>query len=347
MHLSDLEYELPEELIAQQPADRRDGSRLMVVERETGAIQHHKFTDLVALLGSGDCLAMNESQVIPARFHARRASGGAIEVLYQHRRGADWVVLLRPSGRLKLGERLLCADEKTELVIEARMERGSWLVRPEPAIGAYALLDAIGEAPLPPYIRRVGAPTDADVDRYQTVYAQTPGSIAAPTAGLHFTGDLLTRLGDAGIMQAMLTLHVGVGTFAPIEVEDLDEHTLQSEWYQIERECVEQLQKTRLAGKRIVSVGTTAARVLESLDARFGVEPFAFSASEGWTNLLIAPPFAFQNVDVLLTNFHLPRSTLLALVMAFGGQGLVREAYAQAVAARYRFYSYGDAMLVL
>jgi S-adenosylmethionine:tRNA ribosyltransferase-isomerase len=312
MDASELDYDLPAELIAQHPAERRDGSRLLVFERSTGAIRHRRFAELPEEL-SGELPVVNDTKVVPARLHVRRASGGAAEVLLLERLAADeWEALARPSRRLRAGERLGPVE-----LLESLGE-GRWRLRlhGEPD----------GETPLPPYITE----PLADASRYQTVYARDPGSAAAPTAGLHFTPELLARLDPARV-----TLHVGLDTFRPLAVDDLDEHVLHGERYSVDPAEWDRIR----AADRVLAVGTTTVRTLETL-ARG-------APLEGRTELFVRPPFAFRRVGALLTNFHLPRSTLLALVMAFAGIEETRELYRLAVAERYRFYSFGDAMLVL
>ena len=347
MQLKELQFDLPSELIAQRPAQPRDASRLLVLERATGRIEHHTFRDIRQYLRADDCLTLNDTRVIPARFFCRRATGGKIEALYLHQVGHLWRVLLRPASRLKVGERLSCAGEDCELVLCERGARGEWDVRPEPLVEPLELLTRIGQTPLPPYIHRLEKPDADDDQRYQTVYARRAGATAAPTAGLHFTPELLEELRGAGVNAAMLTLHVGLGTFAPISVDDLTQHDMHAEHYEIEEQTIARLNATRAAGGRIVAVGTTSVRVLESLGSELGGGHVTETSRSGWTKLFIYPPYRYRNVDSLLTNFHLPGATLLALVMAFAGIEPIRAAYAVAIAERYRFYSYGDAMLIL
>ncbi len=350
MRLDELQYDLPAELIAQHPAQQRDASRLLVLHRATGALEHHVFRDLSEYLRPGDCLVLNDTRVIPARFFCRRETGGRIEVLYLHATDAGWHVLLRPSARLKLGERLLCDGADVRLVLCERGARGEWLVRPVPETPPLDLLQRVGRTPLPPYITRPDElPADlrtADVERYQTVYAQRPGAVAAPTAGLHFTPTLLDELAAAGVARATLTLHVGAGTFTPIATDNLADHPMHAEWYEVSAAAAAILQQTKAAGGRIVAVGTTATRVLESLDLA-ALQASEDIAARGWTDIFIYPPYQPRNVDALITNFHLPGSTLLALVMALASREQILAAYQAAVAERYRFYSYGDAMLIL
>jgi len=361
VRLSELQYDLPRELIAQRPAEPRDAARLLVLDRSNGRIAHRVFRDIGDYLHPGDCLVLNDTRVIPARFFCRRQSGGKIEGLFLHKQRATWRVLLKPSVRLKLGERLRCEADETEFVLCERHERGEWSLRPEPPVPPLDLLRRIGQTPLPPYIQRDPGPDASDAERYQTVYARRAGAVAAPTAGLHFTPELLDRLRETGVRRADVTLHVGVGTFAPIEVQDLCQHQMHAEWFELSQRAVAAIEATRTAGGRIMAVGTTSARVLESLELDKPPRPTADKAggageaageqeathASGWTDLFIYPPYRFRNVDGLLTNFHLPGTTLLALVTAFATPEQIRTAYTEAIERRYRFYSYGDAMLIL
>ncbi|MBW7906155.1 MAG: tRNA preQ1(34) S-adenosylmethionine ribosyltransferase-isomerase QueA [Phycisphaerae bacterium] len=342
-----LAYELPAERIAQHPAEPRDASRLLVLDRATGDITHTVFGRIGDWLRPGDCLVLNNTRVLPARFFCRRSTGGRVEALFLHADDAGWRVLLRPAARLRADERLACEGAPDRgLLLRERGERGVWTVAPEPPEPPETLLARIGQTPLPPYIRREGAPPAPDAARYQTVYARHAGAVAAPTAGLHFTPELLARLRAQGVATAEVTLHVGMGTFAPIEVADLRDHRMHAEWFECPAAALERIAAARAAGGRIVAVGTTSARVLES-PADPGAAPVAGETRRGWTDIFIYPPYEFRQLDALLTNFHLPGSTLLALVMALGGVEPVRRAYAEAIAHEYRFYSYGDAMLLI
>lgn len=349
MDTRELDYDLPAELIAQQPLARRDASRLLVLRRADGHIEHTRFGRIGDYFRAGDCLVRNDTRVIPARFFCRRKTGGRIEALFLRQQDQLWHVLLRPSARLRVGESLRVevspSEEPVWIELVERGERGAWVARVRPSRPALDLLTRIGQTPLPPYVRRAGGPDAADAQRYQTVYAQTPGAVAAPTAGLHFTPELLEALAHAGIRIADVTLHVGLGTFAPIVAETLESHPMHAEWYCVSAEAAKRLSKYACSpapdGSQLVAVGTTSARVLESLP------PGPIRACEGWTDLFIYPPYAFKRVGALLTNFHLPGSTLLALVMAFAGVDHARRAYREAVERRYRFYSYGDAMLIV
>lgn len=351
MRVSELQFDLPPELIAQRPIEPRDASRLLVLDRAGVALRERVFREIDQELRAGDLLVVNDTQVVPARFFARRSTGGRIEAFFLNAGGDRWRVLLSPSARLKVGERLRvevgehssrptgAVDVALELV--ERRDRGEWIIRPEPPTSWLSLLHAIGQTPLPPYIHRDGAPDERDRQRYQTVYAERPGAVAAPTAGLHFTPELLQRLRAVGVGLARVTLHVGLGTFATVDAEDLNDHRMHAEWYEVSAETLSQLRAARSAGGRIVAVGTTSCRVLESIElASSG--PLA-----GWTSILIQPPYRTRNVDALITNFHLPGSTLIALVMAIAGVERIRGAYRHAVDRGYRFFSYGDAMLIV
>jgi S-adenosylmethionine:tRNA ribosyltransferase-isomerase len=342
MRLEDLDYELPAELIAQHPAERRDASHLMVIERASGAIHDQRFSDLPRWLEPGDALALNETRVRPARLHVKRASGGAVELLIvRPDASGGWIALAKPAKRARAGETLETPDGALALEVTEAREGGERVVRVTRG-DLNQVLSARGEIPLPPYIHR--APEAADAERYQTVYARTEGAVASPTAGLHFTPELLTALETAGVRAARLLLHVGPGTFRPVTESDPARHVMDEEWFDLPEAAAETLRAARERGRRIVAVGTTSVRALESAcDANGG----ALRAASGWTRKFILPPYRFQAVDALLTNFHLPRTTLLLLVAAFAGEELLRRAYAHAIGQRYRFYSYGDAMLVV
>lgn len=353
MRTSELQYELPPELIAQQPAERRDASRLLVVERSTGAIRHEVFANLPRLLPGQALLVMNDTRVLPARLSMARRSGGRVEGLFlQEPEPGIWEVMLTGSGRLKPGEELRIEGALRHLRLLKRIEAGTWRAEPVPGGAAFEILAEYGHPPLPPYIHRgrtgggtsgVDSQESRDRERYQTVYARRPGAVAAPTAGLHFTPEVFEALRVAGIETAFVTLHVGVGTFAPIRCDDLADHRMHAEWYDCPAATAEAVNAARAAGRPIVAVGTTSVRVLEtSADEGGRVLP-----GSGWTRLFIYPPYRFQVVDGLVTNFHLPGSTLLAMVFAFAGRDATLNAYQEAIRERYRFYSYGDAMLIL
>lgn len=341
------DYYLPPELIAQDPLPRRTDARMLVVDRLGQSLTHRHVRDLPELLRPGDCLVLNDTRVVPARLVGHRAqSGGRWEGLFMatDERG-NWKLLGKCRGKLKPGETIVLHDQSgadaVPLRLIEKLPGGTWLGRPESPTDVWTLLDQLGHVPLPPYIRH-GQAVAADRDRYQTVYARTPGAVAAPTAGLHFTERLLNELIDLGVFVTRVTLHVGPGTFRPVATERLSEHLMHSEWGEILPGTVERIQSCRQAGGRIIAVGTTSVRVLETAAASGELQPW-----RGETTLFIRPPFQFRVVNGLLTNFHLPRSTLLILVRTFGGDALIRRAYEAAIQERYRFYSFGDAMLIL
>lgn len=344
MKKSDLHFDLPSELIAQEPCAQRERCRLMVLYRSSRTLEHRTFADLPGLLRAGDLLVLNRSKVLPARFDAQRQTGGRIGGLFVREIATGtWEVLLRGKGRLQTGDVLDLGRWRMQLA--RRLERGLWHVTLDPAGPAEAILGAVGHVPLPPYIHRATDDPREAQDRqwYQTVYAQEAGSVAAPTAGLHFTEPLLEQVRQAGVELAYVTLHVGLGTFHPIETEDLAQHTMHEERYELPAETAEKVNGTKQAGGRVIAVGTTSVRVLETCSDQAGrVEP-----RSGATSIFIYPPYRYRCVDGLITNFHLPGSTLLALVYALAGQEFMRQAYEQAVREGYRFFSYGDAMAIL
>jgi S-adenosylmethionine:tRNA ribosyltransferase-isomerase len=342
VRLEDLDYELPPALIAQHPSERREDARLLVVERATGALHDTRVAEIARWLVPGDALVLNETRVIPARIEARRASGGRVELLLVRPGTAGaWRVLARPAKRAMPGERLTTADGGLELEVVAAGADGERTVRVARG-DLRATLESHGEIPLPPYIHRAAAAEDRE--RYQTVYARVDGAVAAPTAGLHFSRELLATIEAHGVTTARVLLHVGPGTFRPITGPDPARHAMDDEYFEVPAEAVRVLRAARARRGRVVAVGTTAVRALESAcDANDG----EIAPASGWTRKFILPPYRFRSVDALLTNFHLPRTTLLLLVAAFAGEELMRRAYAHATAERYRFYSYGDAMLVV
>jgi S-adenosylmethionine:tRNA ribosyltransferase-isomerase len=338
------DYHLPERLVAQEPAARRDGSRLLVARRSTGELEHRVFRDLPELLVPGDLLVLNDTKVLPARLVGRREkTGGKWEGLYLHQAPDGlWEMLAQTRGHPDAGEAFAVEPGPFRLVLEGRTSDRHWLMWPDaPAGTPPELLGRFGRVPLPPYIRK-GRAGDADRDRYQTVYADRAGSVAAPTAGLHFTPELFDRLAARGVHTARVTLHVGLGTFAPVKADDPARHAIHREWCEVGESAVEAVRSCKARGGRVVAVGTTTTRTLESAARPDGLRPFA-----GETGLYILPPFEFRVVDVLVTNFHLPRTTLLLLVGAFAGGELLRRAYEEAIRREYRFYSYGDAMVIL
>jgi S-adenosylmethionine:tRNA ribosyltransferase-isomerase len=349
MNLSDFDYQLPEGFIAQYPLPERDASRLLVVRREDEATEHGRFRDLCAWLQPGDLLVLNDTKVIPARLEGRRGGGGKVGVLLIEEDAPNrWWALGKPGKGLTVGRRLRFADGIGALVID-RAEGGRRLLQFDGPDDILALIPRAGTMPLPPYLKR-GASSEErahdgmlDAERYQTVYALEAGAIAAPTAGLHFTEGLLKELEAYGVEIAALTLHVGVGTFTPVTVERVAEHRMAKERYIIPEGTAAAVKRAKAEGRRVVAVGTTTTRALE--DAALKGE--GVRAGEGMASLFITPGHRFQAVDALVTNFHLPRSTLLILVSAFAGRDLILKAYAEAIHERYRFYSYGDAMLIL
>jgi S-adenosylmethionine:tRNA ribosyltransferase-isomerase len=347
---AEFDFDLPDELIAQQPAEPREQSRLMVLDRASGRTAHHLFAELPALLDGRDILARNNTRVIPARLIGRReATGGTWEGLFLRDLGDEtWEILATTRGKPAPGERVVIG-RGLRLVLESQGEAGRWIVRPLPEegsdciAGALSLLERHGRTPLPPYIRK-GRDAAGDRTRYQTTFALRPGSVAAPTAGLHFSEVIFQELAARGIGWVDLTLHVGIGTFRPIEAEEIGNHVMHSEWAELSALAADELSARRARGGRIVAVGTTAARTLETAAAegKGTLAPFT-----GNTSLFIRPGHIFRGLDALVTNFHLPRSSLLVLVSALAGMELMREAYLEAVRHRYRFFSYGDAMLIL
>ena len=340
MKTSDLDYELPPELIAQHPAEHRDESRLLVLDRRARTMQVDVFRNLPGYLKRGDCLVVNDTRVIRARLRGRKPTGGQVEVFLLHELSpAEWRALVRPSARVPEGTRVQFSGGISARIEEPLSGGQRRVLFDSPDV--LRVLEQAGEIPLPPYIRR-DHPDAGDLTRYQTVYARVPGAVAAPTAGLHFTEETLRALDVAGVDRATLTLHVGYGTFRPIATETVEEHSVEPEDFLFPEETAGKLNSVRAAGFRVVAVGTTVTRVLETQfhDGRF-------YAGEGTTDKFVYPPYEFRAVDALQTNFHLPKSSLLALVCAFAGTDFVLEAYRLAIRERFRFYSYGDAMLIL
>jgi len=339
MKTSDFYFELPEELIAQTPLEQRDGSRLLCLDKKTGEIGHHMFAELPELLNSGDCLVMNDSRVIPARLFGKRETGGAVElVLLQDLGEGKWLSLSRPGRKVLPGTKLSFGDgELTATVVEA-VEDGNRIIQFHYEGIFLEVLERLGRVPLPPYITE----ELADAERYQTVYARAPGSAAAPTAGLHFTQEILQKIEDKGIKLIWVTLHVGLGTFRPVKAEHIEDHEMHPEYCIITEEAAQAINETRTSGNRVICVGTTSCRTLESRAEEDGtIAPYA-----GWTNAFIYPGYQFKCMDGLITNFHLPESTLIMLVSAIAGREAVLKAYNEAVRERYRFFSFGDAMFL-
>jgi len=340
LNVSDFDFELPEALIAQHPAEPRDTSRLMVVDRESGRIAHHTFRDLSLLLSKGDVLVLNNTRVIPARLIGEKEGTEVkIEILLLKRLELDvWEALVKPGKRLKVGQNVSLGQGILVGELQEILANGNRKIRFSYSGVFESILDQLGEMPLPPYITA----QLEDQERYQTVYAKERGSVAAPTAGLHFTPELLSELQKKGVEIVEILLHVGLGTFRPVKVEDVREHAMHSEYYRVDQEAAERINRAKQEGRRVIAVGTTAARTLESVAHEGRVVP-----GEGWTDIFIYPGYSFKVVDVLLTNFHFPKSTLVMLVSALAGRELILKAYATAVQENYRFYSFGDAMLIL
>lgn len=337
MLVTDFDYELPQELIAQHPMEPRDHSRLLVVDKHTGEIQHKHFYDLVDYLRPGDVLVFNDTRVIPARLHGTKDTGAHVEVFLLTRRDAtDWEVLVRPGKKLQVGARINFSDELSCEVIE-HTDFGGRVVRFKYEGIFEEILDRLGETPLPPYIT---APLE-DKERYQTVYNRERGSAAAPTAGLHFTKELLAKIKELGCEEVFVTLHVGLGTFRPVSEANIEDHKMHKEFYTVSQEAADAINKAKAEGRRIIAVGTTAVRTLESAGA-----DGTLKAGGNWTNIFIYPGYKFRFVDELVTNFHLPQSTLLMLVSTLSTREIMLQTYKKAVEEKYRFFSFGDAMFI-
>ena len=339
MRASDFDYHLPPELIAQTPIEPRDHSRLMVLNRGDGSIGHHQFFEIVDYLRDGDVLVFNDSRVIPARLKGRKVdSGGRVEVLLLHRLdGAVWEALVKPGKRVGVGTKIEISEDKSKVRAEITGfgKDGIKLI----SFSDEALLPQLGRVPLPPYIK---SPL-TDPERYQTVYARVLGSVAAPTAGLHFTPELLNKIGQKGVRLLFITLHVGLDTFRPVREDNPQEHPIRKEYGNLSPEVAAELSRAKAEGRRVICVGTTTVRLVEAQGRNLSkIQPF-----EGWVDLFILPGYQFHLVDGMITNFHLPRSTLLMLVCAFAGKNFIDKAYQEAISQRYRFYSFGDAMLIL
>ena len=354
---ADFHFDLPAELIAQQPAPRRDGSRLLVLQRKTGSIQHRQFPDLLNFLQAGDVLVLNNSRVIPARLHGKNSeSGGKFEILLLKETAVnDWWAMLRPGKRAKIGTRIRLQEKngaptKIMATVTAVNAEGHRRLQFSETKNLVSELEALGELPLPPYIERQGE-WPGDRERYQTVFAQPAGSVAAPTAGLHFTPELLDKIRALGVKTCFITLHVGAGTFLPVKTERIADHKMHAERYEISEATASAIREAKKTGHRVIAAGTTALRTLESVARENGGTVNVYG---GETDIFLFPPAQFQVVDGLLTNFHLPESTLLMLISAFAAPGesvagreLILKTYAEAIRERYRFFSYGDAMLIL
>jgi len=345
VQLSDFEYHLPEELIAQHPLLERDASRMLVVNRADGMLQDSRFVDLSTYLRAGDCLVLNNTKVFPARLMGTRLpTGGTVEVLLLRKTAqAAWQVLARPARRLKVGSRISFGNSKLSCVVIAANDDGTRMIAFEQPDQLEELINEVGQPPLPPYIKREDSNLDDDRDRYQTIYARESGAIAAPTAGLHFTPRVLDQVKGASVSIAEITLHVGYGTFEPVRVANVSLHRVIPETFAIDEDAAAIINRSRAAGGRVISVGTTTTRALESAAGQDGT----IAATGGLANLTITPGYDFRAVDAMLTNFHLPKSSLLLLVSAFAGREVILKAYQHAVRERYRFYSYGDCMLIV
>lgn len=340
MKTHDFWYDLPEDLIAQTPLLKRDSSRLMAMDRNTGAIEHRHFYDVLDYLQPGDCLVMNDSRVLPARLLGHRPTGGAVEVLLLRDLGEKkWECLCKPGRKMQPGNEVIFGNGELTAKVIAVQEDGNRVLEFQYEGIFLEVLERLGKMPLPPYIKA----ELQDQERYQTVYSREVGSAAAPTAGLHFTQDLLDKIREKGIQTAFVTLHVGLGTFRPVKAEEISEHHMHSELCMLSAETAELLNKTKASGGRIICVGTTSCRTLESLVNEDG----SFEAKSKWTQIFIYPGYTFKAMDGLITNFHLPESTLVMLVSAFAGRENVLNAYEEAVKKRYRFFSFGDAMILI
>jgi len=344
MHITDFDYDLPVELIAQHPTDKRDESRLLIVDRKNGSIEHRHFYDILDYINTGDCLIMNNSKVIPARlFGIKEKTGARVEfLLIKHIKENIWETMVRPGKRLHKGDRVSFMEDGSLFAeIMENGEGGTRIVCFQHDGDFHDLLNRIGKIPLPPYIERES--DDKDKIRYQTVYCKNEGSVAAPTAGLHFTDELMKKINDKGIKIAYVTLHVGIGTFRPVKCDQIEEHKMHFEEYEIDEMNADIINQTKKAGGRIISVGTTSTRTVESAASHEGI----VQAGRGSTDIFIYPGYKFKVIDSLITNFHLPKSTLLMLVSALYNREKIIQVYQEAVGQKYRFFSYGDAMLIL
>ena len=341
MNTADFDFHLPEELIAQTPLEKRDASRLLVVNHKTGQMEDTHFDAIIDQLHPGDALVMNDTRVLPARLHGEKPeTGGHVELLLlKNIAGDDWEVLAKPAKRLKVGAAISFGDGRLTATVLEELEHGGRIVRFHYQGIFLEVLESLGEMPLPPYIHE----KLKDRERYQTVYAKENGSAAAPTAGLHFTKELLAKIEAKGVKLVYLTLHVGLGTFRPVSVDNVDEHEMHSEFYTLSDEAAETLRQVKASGKRVIAVGTTSIRTLETIGSKFNGE---IKADSGWTNIFIKPGYDWKVVDAFSTNFHLPKSTLVMLVSAFAGRELVLSAYQHAIDEKYRFFSFGDAMFI-
>ena len=341
MNTADFDFHLPEELIAQTPLEKRDSSRLLIVDRETGQFSDQHFDNIIDQLEPGDALVMNNTRVLPARLYGTKPeTGGHVELLLlKNTQGDFWEVLAKPAKRLRVGTRVSFGDGRLTATVTEELEHGGRIVRFDYQGIFLEVLESLGEWPLPPFIHV----KLEDRERYQTFYAKENGSAAAPTAGLHFTEELLDKIAAKGVKLVYLTLHVGLGTFRPVSVDNLEEHEMHSEFYSLSEEAAETLRQVKASGHRIVAVGTTSIRTLETIGSKFEGQ---IQADSGWTNIFIKPGYQWKIVDAFSTNFHLPKSTLVMLVSAFAGRQLTLQAYEHAITERYRFFSFGDAMFI-
>ena len=342
MNIEDFDFDLPEKLIAQTPLEDRSASRLLVLDKKKDNVEHRSFTDIKQYLKKGDCLVLNDTKVLPARlFGIKKDTGAKIEVLLLHQQETDmWEVLTKPAKKVKLGTEFVFGNGELTAVCTEIKEHGGRILKFSYEGIFYEVLDQLGEMPLPPYIKE----QLSENDRYQTVYAKEQGSAAAPTAGLHFTEELLKELEQIGVKLAFITLHVGLGTFRPVSVDTVEEHEMHAEYYHMTRETADQLNEVKANNGRIISVGTTSTRTLETIARDHDGK---FAKVSGWTDIFIYPPYMFKAINGLITNFHLPKSTLIMLISAFAGKEKVLDAYKQAVEEEYRFFSFGDAMLII
>ncbi|WP_102026905.1 tRNA preQ1(34) S-adenosylmethionine ribosyltransferase-isomerase QueA [Salirhabdus sp. Marseille-P4669] len=342
MKVEDFDFNLPEKLIAQTPLKDRSSSRLMVLNREEGTIQHETFRSVKEFLKPGDCLVLNNTKVLPARvFGIKKDTGAKVEVLLLHQQEEDeWEVLVKPARKVKIGTEIDFGEGLLTATCTGEKDHGGRILKFRYDGIFYEILSQLGEMPLPPYIKE----QLEDKDRYQTVYAKEEGSAAAPTAGLHFTTDLLQEIEEMGVHIAYITLHVGLGTFRPVSVESIENHEMHAEFYHVDEDTAALLNQVRSNGGRIITVGTTSTRTLETIARDYNGK---FMQASGWTDIFIYPPYEFKAIDGLITNFHLPKSTLIMLISAFAGRAIVLRAYNEAVEKEYRFFSFGDAMLIL
>ncbi|MFY3792341.1 tRNA preQ1(34) S-adenosylmethionine ribosyltransferase-isomerase QueA [Ureibacillus sp. MALMAid1270] len=341
MKVEDFDFELPEELIAQTPLEDRTASRLMVVDRQTGEVEHHQFPHILDELQEGDCLVLNDTRVMPARlFGTKEGTGAHIELLLL-KQGQDdeWETLVKPAKRVKIGTEITFGNGLLKAICTGELDHGGRMFKFSYDGIFYEILDQLGEMPLPPYIHE----KLDDRERYQTVYSKEIGSAAAPTAGLHFTNEILEKIKDKGVEIVFITLHVGLGTFRPVSVDSIENHDMHSEFYSVSEEAANTINRTKANGGKVIAVGTTSTRTLETIAQKFDGE---IRAEHGWTNIFIYPGFEYKAIDGLITNFHLPKSTLVMLVSALTSRDIILNAYKQAVEEKYRFFSFGDAMFI-